>query len=225
MKMGKRIKASEEKISKDKLYKLEEAIKLLKELPSTKFDETVRVSFHLGVDPKYADQQVRGTILLPHGTGKTVRVLTITQGDNLKKAKEAGADLVGGKEFIEKIMNGWLEFDVLITTPDMMREVAKLGKTLGSRGLMPSPKKGTVTPDLDKAVKDIKRGRVEYRVDKSGNLHLLAGKKSFSPDKLQGNIREIISAILHARPASIKGRYIKKVVLSTAMGPGIKLSI
>ncbi len=223
--MGKRFKKAQEKIDQNKAYKIEEAVKLLKDFPSAKFDETVELNFHLGVNPKYSEQQVRGTVLLPHGTGKTIRILVITQGDNLKKAKEAGADLIGGKEYIEKIMNGWLDFDVLMTTPEMMKEVAKLGKILGSRGLMPSPKKGTVSPNLDKAVKDIKRGRIEYRVDKGGNLHLIAGKKSFDSDKLLANLKEIISAILQARPPAIKGKYIKKAVLSTAMGPGIKLSI
>jgi len=222
--MGKRLKEAQKKVDKNRLYKLEEAVKLLKELPPAKFDETVELSFHLGVNPKISEQQVRGTVLLPHGTGKTIRILVIAQGDNLKKAQEAGADLVGGKEYIEKIQNGWLDFDVLVTSPDMMKEVAKLGKILGSRGLMPSPKKGTVSPKIDLAVKDIKKGRIEYKVDKNGNLHVITGKKSFSADKLLANLKEIISAVTQARPSSVKGKYIKKAVLSTAMGPGIKLS-
>ncbi len=223
--MGKRLIEAQKKIDKDKLYKLEEAVKLIKDLPAAKFDETVEITFNLGIDPKQADQQIRGTILLPHGTGRTVRVLAIAQGDNLKAAQEGGADLVGGKEYIEKIMQGWLDFDVLVTTPDMMKEIAKLGKVLGAKGLMPSPKKGTVSPKLDLAIQNIKKGQIEYKVDKYGSVHLIAGKKSFSAEKLLANIQEIVSVIVQARPAAVKGKYIKKVVISTAMGPGIKLLI
>ena len=224
-KMGKRFRESLKKIDTHKLYKLEEAVKLLKDQPQVKFDETVELAFSLGVDPKHSDQQVRGTVFLPYGTGKTVRVLVISQGDNLKKAEEAGADLFGGKEYIDKITGGWLDFDVLLITPDMMKEVARLGKILGSKGLMPSPKKGTVTPNLAQAIKEIKKGRIEYRVDKGGGLHLIAGKKSFTAEKLTANLREIISAIIQARPPVVKGKYIKKTVLSTTMGPGIKLAV
>jgi len=224
-KHGKRYRKAEELIEKKKVYSIDKAVELLTNFPKANFDETVEIGFNLGVDPKYADQLVRGTVVLPHGTGKTVRVLVFAQGDNAGKARDAGADYVGYKELIDKVKTGWMDFDVIIAAPDTMGDVGKLGKILGPKGLMPSRKAGTVTPDIKQAVNEIKAGRVEFRVDKEGNLHLLIGKHSFSKENLIVNANAGIEAVVKARPPAVKGKYIKSAVLSTSMGPGIKLDV
>lgn len=211
------------KVDRNKDYSLEEGVQLIKDLTSTKFDETIDIAVNLGVDPKHADQVVRGTVSLPHGTGKDVKVLVFTQGENVVLAEEAGADYVGSDEFVEKVKNGWTDIDVIISSPDMMSKVGQLGKILGPRGLMPSPKAGTVTPDVEKAVKEVKAGRIEYRVDKTGIIHSIIGKSSFKVDKLQENTKTFVNALLRAKPASVKGTYLKKITLSSSMGPGIKI--
>ena len=198
---------------------------LLKELPPAKFDETVELSVSLGIDPKKSDQAVRGTVLLPHGTGRIRRVLVFCQGEQELLAKQAGADYVGGMELIEKVQGGWLAFDVVVATPDMMREVTRLGKVLGPRGLMPNPKVGTVTPDVAKAVQEVKRGKIEFKMDKLANFHLVIGKRSLDPAHLVENAKAAITAIVRARPATAKGRFIRRLVLSTTMSPGIPLTI
>lgn len=222
-KHGKRYKQSFEKIEKDKIYSIDEAVGLIENFPKTKFDETLEISFNLGVDPKHADQLVRGTVVLPHGTGKKVRVLVIAKGDKHKEAEDAGADYVGFKDMVDKIKGGWFDFDVVVASPDTMSEVGKLGKILGPKGLMPSPKAGTVTPKIAETVKQVKAGRVEFRVDKQGNLHLIAGKKSFSKEQILVNVKTGIEAVVKARPAAVKGQYIKSITLSTSMGPGIRI--
>jgi len=210
-------------VDKTRPVTLEEGIKLLKETATAKFDETVEVAIRLGVDPRHADQMVRGTVVLPHGVGKKVRVLVLTRGEKEKEALEAGADYVGSDEYIEKIQKGWTDVDVIIATPDIMPEVGKLGRILGPKRLMPNPKSGTVTFDVAKAVKEAKGGRLEYRVDRSGNVHAPVGKVSFDEEKLYENVRTFIEAILRAKPAGVKGRYLLNVTLSTTMGPGIRL--
>jgi len=222
-KRGKRYLQALEKIEPGKEYPLDEAIKLAKEIAYANFDETVEVHMRLGVNPKYADQMVRGTLVLPHGTGKSVRVAVIASGDKYKEAEAAGADIVGGEDLVEKIQGGWLEFDALVATPDMMRHVGKLGRILGPRGLMPNPKAGTVTFDVANAVKELKAGRIEYKVDKTGIVHNAIGKKSFSEDQLIENAKTYIQAIYKAKPASAKGRYVHSIYISTTMGPGIKV--
>jgi len=222
-KVGKKYAAALTKVEQGKQYHIDEAIKLAKEISYAKFNEALGVSFSLNVDPRHADQQIRGAMVLPHGTGKTQRVLVITQGAKEKEAEEAGADFVGNKEVIEKIKGGWFDFDVIVATPDMMGELGKLGKLLGPKGLMPNPKTGTVTMDLVKAINDIKKGKVEYRVDKEGNINVLIGKKSFTDQQLAENYKALYDTILKARPAAVKGIYMEKVVLSTTMGPGIRL--
>jgi large subunit ribosomal protein L1 len=214
-----------EKVDKNKFYKLEEAIKLVKETATAKFDETVLVSIKLGVDPRKADQMVRGTAILPYGTGKKVRVLVFTRGDEEKEAKEAGADYVGFMDLIEKIKSGWTDFDYVVATPETMPEVSKLGKILGPRGLMPSPKTGTVTKEIGRVVSELKKGRIEFRVDKTGNLHVGIGKVSFPDEHLIENFLTLIEEVQNARPASFKGTYIQKIVISATMGPGIKIDI
>jgi large subunit ribosomal protein L1 len=199
-----------------------DAVKLVKEKAFAKFDETVEVAVRLGVDPRHADQVVRGTVVLPHGTGKTVRVLAIAQGDKAKEAEEAGADFVG-TEYVQKIKDGWLDFDAIVATPDVMGQLGQLGRVLGPRGLMPSPKAGTVTFDIGKAVKDIKAGKIEFRVDKTGNLHAPIGRVSFSEDKLQENLDVFMDTVVRAKPASAKGAYIKSVTVSSTMGPGVRI--
>jgi len=223
MKRGKRYAATLEKIDRNKLYPLEEAAELVKQTAFAKFDETVEFAARLNVDPKKADQQVRGTVVLPHGTGKSVKVLVLTRGEKEKEAKEAGADLVGSDEFINKIKEGWTDFDVTIATPDIMSEVGKLGKILGPRGLMPNPKAGTVTFDVAKAVKDAKAGKIEFRVDKAGNIHAPIGKVSFPTQHIVENARALLSELLRVKPAAAKGQYIKSVTLSSTMGPGIRV--
>lgn len=223
MNKSKRFKALNEKIEDDKRYPLEEGIERLKECASAKFDESVEISINLGVDPKHSDQQVRGTVSLPHGIGKKVRVLVINRGDKDNEAKEAGADFVGFEDYVTKIQQGWVDFDVMVATPDVMSSVGKLGKILGKRGLMPNPKAGTVTKDVGKAVKEIKAGRIEFRVDKYGILHSSVGKSSFEKEKLLDNILTFMSTVLKLRPPAAKGQYVKKISLSSTMGPGIKI--
>jgi large subunit ribosomal protein L1 len=205
-------------------YSLEQAVKLLKALPPVKFDETVEVSASLTIDPKKTDQVVRGTVILPHGTGKARRVIVFCKGENELRAKQAGADAVGGAELIEKVQGGWLEFDVAVATPDLMREVSRLGKILGPRGLMPNPKAGTVTDEVAKAVQEVKRGKVEFKMDKLANIHFVIGKRSFEPTQLEENGRAAIDAIVRARPATLKGKMVRHLSLSCTMSPGVPLS-
>ncbi|TFH40459.1 MAG: 50S ribosomal protein L1 [Chrysiogenales bacterium] len=223
MKRGKKYVESMARIDRTRDYPLEEAVEVIKNLPAGNFDETFEFSARLGVNPKHADQQVRGTVLLPHGTGKDVRVLVLAKGEKETEASEAGADFVGSDEFIEKIKNGWFEFDVAIATPDLMGEVGKLGRILGPRGLMPNPKVGTVTFDVGKAVKDAKAGKIEYRVDKGSNIHVPVGKVSFDKQKLIENIQALTLELLRAKPSAAKGKYVLSVHLSTTMGPSVKL--
>ena len=222
-KRGKKYEEARKKVDRTKRYDLEEALHLLPETSYTRFDESVDVAIRLGVDPKKPDQMVRGTVLFPHGTGKEVKVLVFAQGEKEKEAREAGADYVGAEELVEKISKGWLEFDKAIATPDMMKLVSKLGKILGPRGLMPNPKVGTVTFDVGKAVKEIKSGKVEFKVDKAGNLHVPVGRVSFGHEKLMENILTLLDSVMRAKPASSKGTYLKGLALSTTMGPGIKV--
>ncbi len=212
------------KLVEAKLYDAQDAIELVKKTATANFDETIEVAVRLGVDPKYADQQVRGAIVLPHGTGKTKKVLVFAKGDKVKEAEAAGADYVGSDEFVTKIQGGWFDFDVTVATPDMMGVVGRLGKILGPRGLMPNPKLGTVTMDVTKAVKEIKAGKVEYRTDKAGNVHVPIGKKSFDNEKLFQNLQVLIDTLIKVRPAAAKGQYMKSVTLSSTMGPGIHVN-
>ncbi|HEX7878158.1 MAG TPA: 50S ribosomal protein L1 [Candidatus Eisenbacteria bacterium] len=226
VKHGKRFRRLADQHAGDPNHKhadIAEAIKVVKSCASAKFDETVDVAVRLGIDPRHSDQQVRGTVVLPHGTGKTIRVLVLAKGEKAKEAEAAGADLAGADEYLAKIKEGWLDFDAVVATPDMMAEVGKLGKVLGPRGLMPNPKTGTVTFDVTKAVKELKAGKIEFRVDKGGNLHVPVGKASFGPDALYDNVRAFLNEILRAKPAAAKGAYVKSVTLSTTMGPGIKI--
>ncbi|UCE18498.1 MAG: 50S ribosomal protein L1 [Gemmatimonadota bacterium] len=223
MKRSKRYKANSEKIDASAVFDLKEGIKLVKETASAHFDETVEVAAKLGVDPRHADQQVRGFVVLPHGTGRTVKILVLARGDKEKEALEAGADYAGMDDYIQKIKDGWTDVDVIIATPDVMSEVGKLGRILGPRGLMPNPKSGTVTFDVAKAVRDAKAGKVEYRVDKSGILHVPIGKASFHEESLFQNACVFLEAVLRAKPAAAKGQYVRSLALSSTMGPGIKL--
>ena len=207
----------------DRPYSLEEAIPLLQKVKYVKFDETVEMALRLGVDPKHADQMVRGTVVLPHGLGRSKKVLVIAGADKQKEASDAGADHVGGEEVVEKITGGWMDFDAVVATPDMMRAVGRLGKVLGPRGLMPNPKTGTVTPDVRKAVQEIKAGKVEFRVDKTGIIHAPVGKTSFAPANLVANAHALVDSIVKAKPAAAKGKYLKSVTLSSTMGPGIAI--
>lgn len=225
MKHGKKYVDSTKLIDKSKLYDVNEALEVCVKTATAKFDETVELHVKLGVDSRHADQQVRGAIVLPHGTGKNVKVLAICKGDNVNLAKEAGAEYVGAEEFTTKIQNeGWMDFDVLIATPDMMGLVGRLGKVLGPRGLMPNPKAGTVTPDIAKAIKEAKAGKIEYRLDKTNIIHCPVGKASFGAEKLYENVDALLSAIVKAKPAASKGQYIKSCVIATTMGPGIKIN-
>lgn len=223
--MGKKIKSVKEKIDADKQFLLEEAIKLVKESSYTKFDETVDLAVNLGVDPRKSDQMVRGTVVLPHGIGKKVRVLVFAKGEKEKEALDAGADYVGAEDLVEKITKGWLDFDKSVATPDVMGIVGKLGKILGPRGLMPNPKLGTVTFDVAKTVKEIKAGKVEYKAEKAGIVHVPIGKVSFDANKLFENAKTIINSIIKAKPSTSKGKYLKKMSISSTMGPGIAVDI
>lgn len=223
--MGKRYEALLEKIEKGKKYTLDEAIKLVRELKSAKFDESVEVHIQLGVDPKKSDQNVRGSVLLPHGTGKTKRVLAFAKGEKAKEAEEAGADYIGDQETVKKIQGGWLDFDAVVATPDMMPMVSKLGRILGPRGLMPNAKAGTVSMDIGRVVQEIKKGKVEFKMDKLGNIHVSIGKVSFSEEKLKENLVALLEALLKAKPASVRGQFIKSIYLSPTMGPSVKLDV
>jgi large subunit ribosomal protein L1 len=222
---GKSYRAALEKVDRNQRYLLEEGLRLAKETARAKFDETVELAVRLGVDPRQADQNVRGTVTLPHGMGKTVRVLAFAKGEKEKEAQEAGADFVGGDDLIKKITDGWFDFDKAVATPDMMGAVGRIGKILGPRGLMPNPKTGTVTADIGKAVKEIKAGKLEFRVDKAGIVHVPVGKASFNSEQLIDNARAVLTSILRAKPASAKGNYLRGVTISTTMGPGVKIDL
>ena len=222
---GKSYRAALEKVDRSTRYPLEEGLRLVHETKRAKFDETVELAVRLGVDPKQADQNIRGTVVLPHGMGKAVRVVAFAKGDKVKEAEEAGADFVGSDELIKKITEGWLDFDNAVATPDMMAAVGRIGKILGPRGLMPNPKVGTVTMDIAKAIKEIKAGKLEFRVDKAGIVHIPVGKVSFGMEKLLDNASVVLTAIVRAKPASAKGNYVQGVTVSTTMGPGIKIDL
>ncbi|MGE5397040.1 MAG: 50S ribosomal protein L1 [Chitinophagales bacterium] len=222
--MGKNYTDAVQKIDKNKLYETTEALATVKDLSKAKFDETVEVSVKLGVDPRHADQQVRGTVSLPHGTGKTRRVLVFAKGDKVREAEENGADFVGAEDMAEKIQGGWTDFDVAVATPDMMSVVGKLGKILGPRGLMPNPKSGTVTFDIARTIKELKAGRIEYRVDKTSIVHAPIGKVSFDTEKLQENFNVFLDALIKAKPAAAKGQYLKSVSVCSTMGPGVRIN-
>jgi large subunit ribosomal protein L1 len=224
-KRGKKYLEAVKKLDREKLYSPEEAVELVKETTFTKFDAPVEVHMRLGVDPRHADQMVRGVVLMPHGLGKTVRVLVFAEGEDAKIAEDAGADFVGAQDMAEKIQGGWLDFDLVLATPPMMRVVGRLGRILGPRGLMPSPKAGTIAQgeDLAQLIKEARLGRVEFRVDKTANLHVAIGKASFEPQQLMGNLSAFVEAVRKARPSAAKGTYIRKIVISSCMGPGIKV--
>ncbi|MFS0675090.1 50S ribosomal protein L1 [Ornithinibacillus sp. 179-J 7C1 HS] len=224
-KRGKRYQEATKLIDRSKSYDINEAVALLKETAKAKFDETVEVAFRLGVDPKKADQQIRGAMVLPNGTGKTQRVLVFAKGDKVKEAEAAGADYVGDQDLINKINQGWFEFDVIVATPDMMAEVGKLGRVLGPKGLMPNPKTGTVTFEVEKAIKEIKAGKVEYRVDKQSNIHVPIGKISFDNQKLVENFEALVETIVKVKPQAAKGVYMKNVAITSTMGPGIRVDV
>jgi len=220
---GKRYRQAAELVDRDQQYPPAEAVRLLKQFPAAKFDETVELALRLGVDPRKAEQMIRGTVNLPHGTGRSVRVAAFAQGDKAREAQEAGADLVGGEDLVNEVLKGSIDFDAAVATPDMMPVVGKAGRVLGPRGLMPNPKAGTVTPDIGKAVRDIKGGKVEYRVDRQGNLHLLIGKRSFEEQRLLENYLTVVDEIIRAKPSTAKGKYLKSVTISSTMGPGIHI--
>ena len=222
-KHGKKYQEAAKLVDKTKLYPILEAAELLKKVSYAKFDASVETCFRLNVDPRHADEQIRGAMVLPHGTGKSQKVLVITQGAKEQEAKDAGADIVGGKEILEQIKGGWFDFDVIVATPDMMGELGKLGKLLGPKGLMPNPKTGTVSMDIKKAVEEIKKGKVTYRTDKQGNINCAIGKVSFTPEQIAENFQALYDVILKARPAAVKGTYMKNVVISSSMAPSIKI--
>jgi large subunit ribosomal protein L1 len=223
-KPGKQYQAASKQVER-RMYQLEEAIPLIKKIKFAKFDETVEVHMRLGVDPKHADQMVRGTVVLPNGLGRSKKVLVITSGDKLREAEEAGADYFGGDDMVTKIQGGWIDFDAVIATPDMMRSVGRLGKVLGPRGLMPNPKTGTVTMEVGKAVREVKAGKVEFRVDKTGIIHAPVGKSSFQTPQLIENARTLIQAVVKAKPAAAKGKYVKSATICSTMGPGVSLDV
>lgn len=222
---GKAYRAALAKVDRDQRYLLEDGLRLARQVARAKFDETVEMAIRLGVDPRQADQNVRGTVTLPHGMGKAVRVLAFAKGEKEKEAQEAGADFVGAEDLVKKISDGWLDFDKAVATPDMMGAVGRIGKILGPRGLMPNPKTGTVSLEIGKAVREIKAGKLEFRVDKAGIVHVPVGKASFEDEKLIDNARAVLNSILRAKPASAKGNYIRGVTVSTTMGPGIKIDL
>ncbi len=224
MKVSKRVKAIKSSVDTKKEYRLSEAIEVLKQTSKVKFVETLEVAMRLGVDPRHADQMIRGSVVLPHGTGKTRKLLVITKGENVQKALDAGADWAGFEEYIEKIKSGWFEMDVIVATPDVMAELGKIGKLLGPKGLMPNPKSGTVTTDVVKAVKDVKAGKIEFRVDKTGIIHAGVGKLNFETDKLVENAKALISTVIKLKPTTAKGQYVKSVFVSSTMGPGLKIA-
>jgi large subunit ribosomal protein L1 len=221
---GKKYRAAVEQVDRARLYSVDEAVDLAKKVAFAKFDETVELGMTLGVDPRKADQMVRGTVVLPHGLGKSKKVVVITSAEKMQEAKDAGADEVGGDDIVARIKEGWLDFDALIATPDMMRAVGGLGKILGPRGLMPNPKTGTVTVEVGRAIKETKAGKVEFRVDKTGVIHAPVGKVSFEKDRLAENAKALIDAIMRAKPSSAKGKYVRNATISSTMGPGIKLN-
>jgi len=221
---SKRFRAANELVDKAKIYTLKEAINILKSAPKTKFDQSVELAIHLKIDTKKSDHMVRGTVVLPHGTGKKVRVAVFCRGEAEKQAQEAGADFIGAQELIDKVAGGWMDFDCVVATPDMMRDLSKLGKVLGPRGLMPSPKTGTVTPNVGQAIKDVKAGKVEFKVDKQGGIHVAVGKISFDENQINENALTLIEALKNARPASLKGEFIKSICVTSSMGPGIKVN-
>ena len=223
MKLGKRFRKAIEVTGAERLGDLSDAVDRLKKSATAKFDETVEVAMSLGVDPRHAEQQVRGTVVLPHGTGKKIRVLVLTKGDKEREAKDAGADYAGSEEFIKRLNEGWLDVDSIIATPDMMGEVGKLGRILGPRGLMPNPRSGTVTMDVAKAVREVKSGKIEYRVDKAGNLHAPVGKASFGKDQLVQNLQTFLREVIRQKPAAAKGQYLRSITLSSTMGPPVRL--
>ncbi|MBI4364219.1 MAG: 50S ribosomal protein L1 [Candidatus Latescibacteria bacterium] len=223
MKRGKRYRSGATVVAGEKLTNLPEAIERLKKTATAKFDETIEVAMRLGVDPRHAEQQVRGSVVLPHGTGRKIRVLVLTNGEKEKEARVAGADFVGSEEWIRKLNEGWLDVDSIIATPDMMGEVGKLGRILGPRGLMPNPRSGTVTFEVSRAVREVKAGKIEYRVDKAGNLHAPVGKASFGKEQLLANVESFLREVVRTRPASAKGQYIRSVTLSSTMGPPVRL--
>ena len=225
MRRSKRYRGLAEGIGAEGPLELEAAVEKLKETASAKFDETIEVAYRLGIDPRKSDQQIRGTVVLPHGTGRKVRILVLAKGEKVAEAEEAGADHVGSDEYIEKIQGGWLDVDTIIATPDMMKDVGKLGKILGPRGLMPNPKSGTVTFDVGKAVTDARAGKIEYRTDKTANVHSVIGKASFEARQLKENLIEVTREILRAKPAAAKGQYLKRVTISATMGPGVDLDV
>jgi large subunit ribosomal protein L1 len=225
MDRSKRYKEIVEKLKVSGPCGIDQAVELLKLSACAKFDETVELAVRLGVDPKRTDMLIRGTVVLPHGTGRKVRILVLAKGEKVKEAEDAGADFVGSDEFIAKIQEGWLEFDTIVATPDMMKDVGRLGKILGPRGLMPNPKSGTVTFDLARAVTEARAGKIEYRTDKTGNVHAVFGKGSFTAEQLKGNLHELVREIVRAKPAAAKGQYIKSATISTTMGPGIRLDV
>jgi large subunit ribosomal protein L1 len=220
---GRRYREAAEKRENDQRHTVAGAVEALLAMPAAKFEETIELAARLGVDPRHADQIVRGTVVLPHGTGRSVNVTVVAQGEKQREAEDAGADVVGGKEIVEKIQDGWLEMDVIIATPDMMSEVGKLGRLLGPRGLMPNPKSGTVTFDVGKAVREVKAGKIEFRTDKTGNIHVPVGKRSFTKDQLVENIQVFMETIVRAKPATSKGQYVRSVTISSTMGPGVSL--
>ncbi len=223
--MTKREKAARALYDEEKPYPVEEAVEIVKKLPGAKFDESVDMSLRLGVDPKHADQMVRGAIVLPHGIGKAVRVAVFAKGEKEREAREAGADVVGAEDLVERIQGGWMEFDSTVATPDLMGQVGKLGKVLGPRGLMPNPKLGTVTFDVGRAVREVKAGKVEFRVDKAGNVHVPVGKKSFAGEQLTANAMALLEAIVRAKPSASKGQYLRRITVSSTMGPGVQVDV
>ncbi len=223
-KRAKRYDEARKQINRENKYEPEEALGSVRELGNCSFDETVEAAFRLGVNPKHADQQVRGSVVLPHGTGKTLRVVVFAKGEKISEAEEAGADHVGSDELVARVQEGWLDFDVAVATPDMMSSVGKLGKVLGPRGMMPNPKSGTVTFDIARAINEIKAGKVEYRTDKAGNVHVPIGKVSFSQDQLVENFNAVLDALVKARPSAAKGQYLRSITVSSTMGPGIRIN-